>query len=231
MIRLRPAEERGHANFGWLNSRHTFSFGHYYDPGHMGFGPLRVINDDRVAPGMGFDAHGHKDMEIISYVLEGALEHKDNIGTGSVIRPGEVQRMTAGRGIRHSEYNHSKTEGVHFLQIWIVPEEEGLEPAYEQKDFGEERRGKFRLVGSRDGREGSLKIHQDVDLYSALLEGGQETSHSIKKLRKVWVQVASGAVNLNGQQLSCGDGAAVSDEKEITLRATSPAEVLLFDMA
>ena len=171
MLTLRRAEERGRANLGWLDSRHSFSFGHYYDPEHMGFGPLRVINDDRVAPGGGFPTHPHGDMEIVSYVLEGGLAHKDSLGTGSVIRPGDVQRMSAGSGIRHSEFNASKTEPVHFLQIWIVPERQGLEPGYEQKTFSaEEKRGKLRLVGSRDGREGSVTIHQDVDLYATLLE-------------------------------------------------------------
>lgn len=231
MIRPRYAEERGHANFGWLNSRHTFSFGHYYDPNHMGFGPLRVINDDRVAPDTGFDPHGHRDMEIISYVLEGELEHKDSVGNGSVIQPGEVQRMTAGSGIRHSEYNHSKTDGVHFLQIWIVPETEGLEPGYEQKYFGDERRGKLRLVASGDARDDSLKIHQDVDLYAAVLNDGEVVSHAFDDSRRAWVQIASGTVKLNGEQLRPGDGAAISDEAAVTIEATSQAEILLFDMA
>lgn len=231
MIQIRYAEERGHANLGWLNSRHTFSFGHYYDADHMGFGPLRVINDDLVAPGGGFDTHGHQDMEIISYVVDGALEHKDSMGNGSVIRPGEVQRMTSGRGIRHSEYNHSKTEETRFLQIWIVPETNGLEPGYEQKDFGDERRGKLRLVASGNERDGSLKIHQDVDLYATILDDGETISHALESSRNAWVQIANGSVKLNGQQLSSGDGAAISNEDIVTIEATSQAEILFFDMA
>ncbi len=232
MIQIRQADTRGLANFGWLNSRHTFSFGHYYAPEHMGFATLRVINEDRVQPGQGFDTHGHQDMEIISYVLEGALEHKDSIGTGSVIRPGEVQRMSAGTGIRHSEYNHSKSDLVHFLQIWILPETTGLEPSYEQKEFPEaEKRGTLRLVGSRDGRNGSVTIHQDVDLYATLLKDGDQVTHSLGDGRKAWVQVTRGVVQLNGQQLGPGDGAAISEEENITIQGTSDTEVLLFDMA
>ncbi len=230
MISLRLSEERGHANFGWLNSRHTFSFGHYYDADHMGFSSLRVINDDWVEPGMGFDTHGHEDMEIISYVLEGALEHKDSIGNGSVIRPGEVQRMTAGTGIRHSEYNHSKTDPLHFLQIWILPEQHRLEPGYEQKNFAGERLGKFGLIASGDARDGSLKIHQDADVYAALLEEGRQISYRIAPSRRIWVQVADGTVKLNGRQLQPGDGAAVTDEPAVGIEATARAEVLLFDM-
>lgn len=233
MITLRHAEERGVANFGWLDSRHTFSFGHYHDPDHMGFGPLRVINEDRVQPAQGFDTHGHQDMEIISYVLNGALEHKDSIGTGSVIRPGEVQRMSAGTGIRHSEFNHSDTDPVHFLQIWILPEKRGLTPSYEQREFPRgERVGKWRLVGSRDGREGSLTIHQDVDLYATLLRTGETATHALKPGRRGWVQVARGTVSLNGRQLYPGDGAALADEPEIVVEGTSDdVEALLFDMA
>ncbi|WP_250124035.1 pirin family protein [Chroococcidiopsis sp. CCMEE 29] len=232
MITLRPAQERGTANFGWLDSRHTFSFGNYYDPNHMGFASLRVINEDKVTPGQGFGTHAHRDMEIISYVLEGALEHKDSIGTGSVIRPGDVQRMSAGTGIRHSEFNASKTEPVHFLQIWILPEQEGIEPGYEQKTFPEaEKRGKLRLVGSRDGRDGSITIHQDVDLYATALQDGEEVSHSLAAGRVAWLQVARGAVQLNNQTLSAGDGAASAQESLIALRgAGNDAEVLLFDM-
>lgn len=232
MITIRHADERGAANLGWLNSRHTFSFGHYFDSQHMGFGPLRVINEDRVRPGAGFDTHGHCDMEIISYVLEGALEHKDSIGAGSVIRPGEVQRMSAGTGIRHSEFNPSRQDPVHFLQIWILPHSEGLEPSYEQKQFSdEEKRGRLRLIGSRDGREGSVTIHQDADLYASLLSDGQEVSHALRDGRKVWVQVARGTVRLNGHQLDAGDGAAISDERSVTIAgASKDAEVLLFDM-
>jgi redox-sensitive bicupin YhaK (pirin superfamily) len=232
MIIVRPAEERGVANFGWLDSRHTFSFGHYYDPRHMGIGALRVINDDRVAPGGGFDTHAHQDMEIISYVLEGAMEHQDSIGTGSVIRPGDVQRMTAGTGIAHSEFNHSRTEPVHFLQIWIVPERKGLEPGYEQKTFPlEERRGKARLVASRDGRNGSLTVHQDVDLYTSVLEAGDEVAIDLRPERSAWVQVARGAVTLNGTGLKEGDGAAVFDTATLTLTSDTGSEVLVFDLA
>lgn len=233
MITLRPAQERGTANFGWLDSRHTFSFGNYYDPNHMGFASLRVINEDKVTPGQGFGTHAHRDMEIISYVLEGALEHKDSIGTGSVIRPGDVQRMSAGTGIRHSEFNASKTEPVHFLQIWILPEQEGIEPGYEQKTFSEaEKRGTLRLVGSRDGRDESITIHQDVDLYATALQDGEEVNHSLAEGRVAWLQVTRGAVQLNNQTLSAGDGAAIAQESLITLQgAANDAEVLLFDMA
>jgi quercetin 2,3-dioxygenase len=232
MIIVRPAEERGVANFGWLDSRHTFSFGHYYDPRHMGIGALRVINDDRVAPGGGFDTHAHQDMEIISYVLEGAMEHQDSIGTGSVIRPGDVQRMTAGTGIAHSEFNHSRAEPVHFLQIWIVPERKGLEPGYEQKTFPlEERRGKARLVASRDGRDGSLTVHQDIDLYTSVLEASDEVAIALRPERSAWVQVARGAVTLNGTGLKEGDGAAVFDTATLTLTSDTGGEVLVFDLA
>jgi len=233
MITLRSAQERGVADFGWLDSRHTFSFGNYYDPNHMGFASLRVINEDKVTAGQGFGTHGHRDMEIISYVLEGALEHKDSIGTGSVIRPGDVQRMSAGTGIRHSEFNASQTDPVHFLQIWILPEQEGIKPGYEQKTFTEaEKQGRLRLVGSRDGREGSITIHQNVDLYAASLQQDEEVSHTLAEGRVAWLQVARGAVQLNQQTLTAGDGAAISEEALITLRgASGAAEVLLFDMA
>jgi hypothetical protein len=231
MIEIRHAEERGVANFGWLNSQHTFSFGHYHDPNHMGFGPLRVINEDRVQPGRGFDTHGHRDMEIISYVLEGALEHKDSMGNGSIIRPGDVQRMTAGTGVRHSEFNPSKNEHVHFLQIWILPEREGLEPGYEQKTFGEsEKRGALRLVGSRDGRGGSVTIHQDVDLYVTCLGAAEEISYDLKSRRKAWVHIARGRAEVNSTALEAGDGVALVDEARVTLRGLSDAEILLFDM-
>ena len=233
MLTLRRAEERGRANFGWLDSRHTFSFGHYYDPDHMGFGPLRVINDDRVAPGGGFPTHAHSDMEIVTYVLEGALEHKDSLGTGSVIRPGDVQRMSAGTGIRHSEFNASRSEPVHFLQIWILPNKEGLAPGYQQKTFTEEaKRGRLRLVGSRDGRDGSVTIHRDVDLYAGILGEGDGITHELAAGRRAWLQVARGSVSLNGQQLSAGDGAAIETAGAISL-AGSPveAEILLLDMA
>lgn len=231
MITVRHAEERGVANLDWLNSKHSFSFAHYHDPEHMGFGPLRVINEDRVQPGTGFDTHGHENMEIISYVLDGALEHKDSIGTGSVIRPGDVQRMTAGTGIRHSEFNPSDKDVVHFLQIWILPNSAGLEPGYEQKNFPtEEKRGKLRLVGSRDGRDGSVTIHQDVDLYAANLSEGDEVTHAPMAGRKVWVQFARGSATLNGHQLRPGDGVAAADENSISITAMSDVEVLLFDM-
>ena len=232
MLDIRHAEERGATNFDWLNSKHSFSFGHYHDPKHMGFGPLRVINEDRVQPGRGFDTHGHRDMEIISYVLEGALEHRDSMGNGSIIRPGDVQRMTAGTGVRHSEFNQSKTELVHFLQIWILPEKQGLEPGYEQKTFGEEeKRGKLRLVGSRDGRDGSVTIHQDVDLYATRLGEGDESTHQLGAWRKGWIQVARGRAEINGMALQVGDGVALADETGITLRGRSDAEILLFDMS
>lgn len=232
MMTIRNAEERGRADFGWLDSRHSFSFGHYYDPAHMGYGPLRVINDDRVVAGAGFPTHPHADMEIISYVLEGALAHKDSIGTGSTIRPGEVQRMSAGTGIRHSEFNGSKTEPVHFLQIWIIPEADGLKPSYEQKAFAEkEKRGRLRLVGSRDGRDGSVTIHRDVDLYATLLRDGESVSHTLEPGRIGWVQVAQGTATLNGEQLRPGDGVALAAGESLTATATSEAELLVFDMA
>ncbi len=231
MLAVRHAHERGTADFGWLDSRHSFSFGHYYDPQHMGFGALRVINEDRVRPGAGFDTHGHRDMEIISYVLDGALEHKDTLGTGAIIRPGEVQRMSAGTGILHSEYNASDAEPVHFLQIWIVPEAQGLQPGYEQKAFAEEeRRGRLRLVGSQDGRDGSLTINQDVDLYTALLAAGEEASLTLRAGRKAWVQVARGAVEVNGTALAAGDGAALAEEDAVAIHAREASEVLLFDL-
>lgn len=231
MSEIRHSNERGHADFGWLNSRHSFSFGHYHDPRHMGFGALRVINEDHVSPGAGFDTHGHKDMEIISYVLGGALEHKDSIGTGSVIRPGDLQRMSAGSGIRHSEFNHSKSAPVHFLQIWIVPEREGLEPGYEQKTFpADERHGRLRLLGSRDGREGSVTIHQDVDLYGALLQAGDEAGIELRPSRRAWIQVAKGTITANGQRLEAGDGLGLTDPGEIAIKAAESSEFLLFDL-
>lgn len=232
MIKVRKSNERGHANFGWLNSRHTFSFGGYYDPRYQGFSDLLVINDDRVTPDAGFGTHPHNNMEIISYVLEGALEHKDTIGTTSVIRPGEVQRMTAGTGIMHSEFNHSKTEPVHFLQIWIEPGVRGLKPGYEQKKFDEtERRNRFRVVASDDGRDDSVTVHQDVRLYAATIDAGQTAEQSVAANRKVWVQVARGAIDLNGTRLEEGDGAAIIDEQHFRVTAENDAEVLLFDLA
>ena len=232
MMLIRPAEARGRAQFGWLDSRHTFSFGHYHDPAHMGFGALRVINEDRVEPGAGFDTHGHKDMEIISYVLDGALEHKDSIGTGSVIRPGDVQRMSAGTGIHHSEFNPSEDAPVHFLQIWIIPERAGIEPGYEQKAFPPAgRQGVLRLVGSRDGRDGSLTIHQDVDLYSTLLDTDGTVDFDLRPGRQAWLQIARGAIAVNGQWLRAGDGIAVTEAGPLAIAASEPSEVLLFDLA
>ncbi len=232
MITVRKAEERGHADFGWLKSRHTFSFGNYYDPNHMGLGPLRVINEDQVAPGAGFATHGHQNMEIISYVLDGALAHQDSIGTGSVIQPGEVQRMTAGTGIRHSEFNHSDTEAVHFLQIWILPERDGLTPSYEQTAFPEsEKRGRLRLVGSADGREGSVTIHRDVDLYAGLFDRGDNERLRLRPGRSAWVQVARGEVDVNGERLAAGDGAAVAATDALEILGRRESEVLVFDMA
>ena len=231
MLAIRPANERGLANLGWLNSRHTFSFGHYYDPQFMGFGPLRVINEDRVKPGQGFGTHGHSDMEIISYVLDGALEHKDSMGTGSIIRPGDVQRMSAGTGVRHSEYNASDTDPVHFLQIWILPEKDGAEPGYEQKSFSaEEKQGRLRLVGSRDGRDGSVTIHQDVDLYASLLGADDSVSYELGEGRNGWVQVARGSVRLNGNELAAGDGVALKGAQTLAIEGVDDAEILLFDM-
>ena len=231
MLAIRPADDRGLANLGWLNSRHTFSFGHYYDPQFMGFGPLRVINEDRVKPSQGFGTHGHSDMEIISYVLDGALEHKDSLGTGSIIRPGDVQRMTAGTGVRHSEYNASDSDPVHFLQIWIIPEKDGLEPSYEQKTYSdEEKRGRLRLVGSRDGRDGSVTIHQDVDLFASVLAPGDKVSYELGDDRNGWLQVARGSVRLDDNELSAGDGVALKGPRSLALEGVDDAEILLFDM-
>jgi redox-sensitive bicupin YhaK (pirin superfamily) len=231
MQTVRRSDERGVANFGWLDSRHTFSFGHYFDQDQMGFGPLRVINEDRVKPARGFDTHGHSDMEIISYVVSGALQHQDSMGNGSVIRPGDVQRMTAGTGVRHSEFNASSDEDVHFLQIWIIPEEAGLTPGYEEKTFSAaDKHNQLRLVGSRDGREGSITIHQDVDLYVGVLDAGIEVSHSFADGRRAWLQVVRGAVSADGMELAAGDGLPLSEPGRLVLSATADAEVLLFDM-
>lgn len=231
MITLRLAQDRGHAHRGWLESYHTFSFADYSDPRHMGFKTLRVINEDRVQPGQGFGTHPHRDMEIVSYVLEGALAHKDSLGTGSVIHPGEVQRMTAGTGVTHSESNPSSSERVHFLQIWILPERTGLPPSYEQRAFpAEETRGTLRLVASRDGREGSVTIHQAVDLYTAVLAPGEAVTHRLPPGHAAWVQVARGTLTLNNTALSVGDGAAVSEETLLTVTAQEQTEVLLFDL-
>jgi redox-sensitive bicupin YhaK (pirin superfamily) len=231
MISVRQAKERGHFNFGWLDTYHTFSFGDYYDPRFMGFRDLRVINEDRVHPGRGFPTHGHRDMEIITYILEGALEHKDSIGTGSVIRPGEVQRMSAGHGVRHSEHNNSESEPVHLLQIWITPNEQGIEPSYEQKTYtDDEKRGRLRLIASMDGREDSVTIHQDASVYAALLEPGQDIVYELDPERYAWLQVARGSVMLNDHLLHQGDGAGVHRESTLKLIGQEAAEVLLFDL-
>ena len=232
MITIRPANKRGGGNHGWLNTKHTFSFADYRDPRWMGFRALRVMNEDRVAPNSGFPAHPHRDMEIITYVLAGKLEHKDSLGTGSVILPGDGQRMSAGSGIRHSEFNPSPNESVHFLQIWMQPEKAALPPSYEQKSFSEEeKRGKLRVIASRDAKDGSVKINQDASLYVTLLKPGEEVSHEFAPGRFGWLQVARGTVELNGKKLSQGDGAAISDEKKLTIKGAQDAEVLLFDLA
>lgn len=232
-MRIRPAADRGVAEFGWLSSRHTFSFGHYYDPEHLGFGALRVINDDRVQPGRGFGTHPHRDMEIVSIVVEGALEHKDSLGNGSVIRPGEVQRMTAGTGVQHSEFNPSPAEEVRFLQIWIEPERMGLEPGYEQLAFPfEEMRNTWRLVASHDGREGSLRVHQDVSLYRAQFTEGAKVVRPIDAGRRAWLQIIEGAVEVNGRELAEGDGVALEDPGEVAVAGVGDwSDVLLFDLA
>lgn len=232
MITIRPSNERGGGNYGWLNTRHSFSFDQYYDPRHMGFRSLRVINEDVVAPGGGFPTHPHRDMEIITYVLQGALEHKDSLGTGSIIRPGDGQRMSAGRGIRHSEANASESDAVHLLQIRIMPSKAGIEPSYEQKAFPEsEKRGKLRVIASPDGREGSVTINQDASLFVSLVSPGQQVSHELGKGRYAWLQVAKGAIELNGKVLKQGDGAAVEEESKLTIKGVEEAEILLFDLA
>jgi redox-sensitive bicupin YhaK (pirin superfamily) len=231
MIELRKANDRGYADHGWLKSYHSFSFADYYDPKHMGFGPLRVINEDRVAAGMGFGTHGHRDMEIISYVLEGALAHKDSMGNGSAIRPGDVQRMSAGTGVTHSEFNHSRDGVTHFLQIWIEPNVKGIAPSYEEKHFDEAaKRGKLRLIASPDGREGSVLIHQDAYLFAVLLDGAEQAGHHLAGGRLGYVYVARGSVEVNGQRLESGDAVKLSGETEITLQNGRGAEVLLFDL-
>ena len=231
MIARRPSNERGHANHGWLDTYHTFSFANYYDPTHMGFRALRVINEDWVEPAKGFGAHPHRDMEIITYVLEGALEHKDSMGNHGVIRPGEVQRMSAGTGVVHSEYNPSRTERVHLLQIWIESDQDGLQPSYEQRAFPEEdKRGRLRLVAAPDGAEGAVTIHQDTRVFASLLEAGEQVKHVMSSGRHGWLHVVSGAVELNGTALETGDGAAVSGESALAIAATRPSEVLLFDL-
>ncbi|PYU08915.1 MAG: quercetin 2,3-dioxygenase [Acidobacteria bacterium] len=232
MLAIRRSQERGHANHGWLDTHYTFSFSDYYDPEHVHFRTLRVINDDRVAGGGGFPMHPHRDMEIVTYVLEGGLEHRDSMGNGSVIRPGDVQRMSAGTGVTHSEFNASKTEPVHLLQIWMFPERKGIKPSYEQKAFSEaDKRSRLRLVASPDGRDGSVTIHQDNEMYATVLRKGETVRHELKPERHAWVQVARGSVKLNGQELAEGDGAAISEEKAIELAGVKDAELLLFDLA
>ena len=232
MITIRKSEERGHFDLGWLDTYHTFSFDQYYDPAHMHFRTLRVINEDRVSPAKGFPTHSHRDMEIITYILSGELEHRDSMGNGSVIRPGDVQRMSAGTGVAHSEFNPSETESVHLLQIWIMPRARNLPPGYEQKFFSEEERGgRLHLVASEDGRDGSVTIQQDARLYATILEAGSSVEHTLADKRSAWIQVARGNVDVNGQELNQGDGAAVSHEQLLRLAAKDEAEVLLFDLA
>lgn len=232
MITIRPSDERGGGDFGWLRTHHTFSFDTYRDPRFMGFRSLRVINEDWVKGGHGFPMHPHRDMEIITYLLDGALEHKDSLGNGSIIRPGDGQRMSAGTGVTHSEANASKTEAAHLLQIWILPDRSGHKPGYEQKSFPEaEKRGKFRLIAGPDGKDGSVTIHQDAKLYVSLLEPGQEVTHELGEGRYGWLQVAKGAVQLNGKSLNQGDGVALSEERQLVVKGTTDAEVLLFDLA
>ncbi len=231
-MQIRRSSERGHADHGWLNSFHTFSFAGYYDPNHMGFGALRVINEDRVAPGEGFPTHAHRDMEILSYVLAGGLEHRDSMGNGSVLRPGCVQRMSAGTGVRHSEFNASEEEPVHFLQIWIEPEARGITPGYEERAFSEEeRRGALRLVASRDGRGGSVTVHQDLELHAGLLAPGDRVQHVVPQGRRAWVHVARGEVEIAGERLSAGDAAAITEAGPLEIVGKAASEVLLFDLA
>lgn len=231
MITVRRGNERGHTKLDWLDSRHTFSFGEYHDPRHMGFSDLRVINEDRVNPGQGFGTHSHRDMEIITYVLEGAVEHKDSTGNQTVIRPGDVQRMSAGTGISHSEHNASRTEPVHFLQIWIIPEETGLKPSYEQRSYDlRKNSGRWVLVAAREARDGAVKVHQDVKLSLASLPKGEQLKYLPEPGRHAWVQITRGAVTLTGKTLSAGDGAAVGDEKTLEISALDEAEILLFDL-
>lgn len=232
MITIRKANDRGHFNFGWLDTYHTFSFDRYYDPNYMGFRTLRVINEDRVQPDHGFPTHSHRDMEIITYILEGALEHRDSMGNSSIIRPGDVQRMSAGTGVSHSEANPSRTDPVHLLQIWILPERTGLNTSYEQKFFAEdEKRDKLGLVASRDGSNGSVTVHQDVSLYASLLNNGSEVTYQMQPKRYAWLQVARGAVTVNGLDLAQGDGAAIREEAKLIIAGKEQSEVLLFDLA
>ena len=232
VITARPGAERGHFDHGWLDTWHTFSFADYHDPRHMGFRHLRVINDDRVRGGHGFPPHGHRDMEIVTYVLEGALEHRDNMGNGSVIRPGDVQRMSAGTGVVHSEFNPSKTDLLHLLQIWMLPARRNLPPGYEQKSFADaDLRNQLRIIAAPDGRDGAVTIHQDITLYASRLNPGAEVKHALASGRHAWLHVARGAVTLNGGSMQAGDGAAISEERDLTIAATEPSEVLLFDLA
>ena len=232
MITIRGARERGHFDHGWLNTYHTFSFDQYYDPRYMGFRTLRVINEDFVAGGRGFPKHGHSDMEIITYILEGALKHEDSMGNGSVIRPGDVQRMTAGTGVRHSEQNASEREQVHLLQIWILPHTVGLEPGYEQKAFSEdERRGRLKLIASEDGSDGSVLVHQDVKLFASIIPAGEQVEHTMDERRHAWIQVARGAISVNGEKADQGDGVVITGESNLQIKAEENAEVLLFDLA
>ena len=232
MITIRKSTDRGHANHGWLDTYHTFSFSSYQNPEHIQFRSLRVINEDRIGSGAGFGTHGHRDMEIITYVLDGALEHKDNIGNGSIIQPGEVQRMSAGTGILHSEYNHSKNNSVHLYQIWIIPDEMGIQPSYEQKSFHVEKDpGKLHLVAAKGGKNGAVTVHQDMGLYAGVLKTGDRLSHALDRDRHAWIQVARGEITLNGISLKTSDGAAVSEETNLNIEATNDAEILLFDLA
>jgi len=231
VLKLRKAEDRGLSKLSWLHSLHTFSFNNYYDPAHNNFGVLRVINEDRVKAGKGFGTHRHKNMEIISYVLDGELEHKDSMGNGSIIRPGDVQRMSAGRGVSHSEFNHSKRKEVHFLQIWFLPERRGVQPSYQQKNFSvKERNGKFRLVASREGRQGSVSLNQDVDMSVALLDNGQDQSYHLKQDRKAWIHIAKGRVTVNNIRMKAGDGLAVDNVDKLIFDNASGAQIIIFDM-
>ena len=232
MMHFRPAKERGHANHGWLDTYHSFSFADYYDPRHMGFRSLRVINEDRVAASAGFPTHPHRDMEIITYVLEGTLQHRDSMGNGSLIRPGDVQRMSAGTGVTHSEFNASETDPVHLLQIWILPERAGIEPSYEQTFFDpSEKRGRLRLVASREGSEGSVRVHQDLKLFAGLFDAGEAADYPLAEGRHAWLQVAKGRVAVNGKELEAGDGVAIGNESQLRIEGRQQGEVLLFDMA
>ncbi len=232
MIQVRRSADRGAVDMGWLNAKHSFSFGDYYDPEHMGFGKLRVINEDRIEPAQGFGTHGHKDMEIVTYMIDGALEHKDSMGNGSVIRSGEVQRMSAGTGVMHSEFNHSGAELAHLLQIWILPERSGITPGWEEKVFSaDDKRNRLRLIASRDAREGSLRIHQSLDLYATVLDEGESVAHAFDEDRQGWIQVVNGQISVNDSSLEAGDGAAIENVSELKITAVSDSEFLLFDMA